>query len=164
MLQSGLINYNNIKKYKMKRTAFIIITLLAGTVTMAQENEAPLMDRSGVMELSRIIAVLLVVLFIAAFIITLIRQFLEYRVKNKMIERGVPESVVTQFLKPSAQNDSKYAPIKWFTTLAGIGVGLSLVNMTRPIGIHSLAIMSFSIAASFLAYFLFVRRAEKSEK
>jgi hypothetical protein len=48
--------------------------------------------------------------------------------------------------------------------LAGTGVGLTLVNYTMPLGVHSIAIMSFSIAASFLGYYLFIRKTREGEE
>ena len=53
---------------------------------------------------------------------------------------------------------------KWFAMLAGTGVGLTLVNYTMPLGVHSIAIMSFSIAASFLGYYLFIRKTREGEE
>ena len=51
--------------------------------------------------------------------------------------------------------------IKWFAILTGIGMGLTIINYTLPLGIHPLAIIAFSIAASFLGYFLFLKQDEK---
>jgi len=45
--------------------------------------------------------------------------------------------------------------------LTGIGLGLTIINYTLPLGIHSFAIIAFSIAASFLGYFLFLKQDEK---
>jgi hypothetical protein len=40
---------------------------------------------------------------------------------------------------------------------ASIGVGLILVRLIQPFGLHSLAILAFSIAAGFGAYYYFSR-------
>jgi hypothetical protein len=42
-----------------------------------------------------------------------------------------------------------------------LGAGLMIVNYTQPLGIHSLAIMAFSISLSFLGYYFFIRQAGK---
>jgi len=67
---------------------------------------------------------------------------------------------VEQFLQPGAK-DTKNQIIKWFLVLTGLGLGLTIISMTLPLGIHSMAIMSFSIALSFLGYYVFTKRTEK---
>jgi hypothetical protein len=39
-----------------------------------------------------------------------------------------------------------------------IGAGFVLVNVTLPLGIHSIAILCFCIAFGYLAYYFFVRK------
>ena len=57
--------------------------------------------------------------------------------------------------------EEKHINIKWFAILAGLGIGLLLVYYTKPLDIHSLAIMAFSISLSFLGYYFFVKQATK---
>jgi hypothetical protein len=45
--------------------------------------------------------------------------------------------------------------------MAAIGAGLILVSLTRPFGLHSLAILAFSMAAGFGAYYYFTRQPGK---
>jgi len=45
--------------------------------------------------------------------------------------------------------------------LTCIGIGLLIIDATLPLGIHSVAIMAFSIALSFLGYFMYIRRSDK---
>jgi hypothetical protein len=45
--------------------------------------------------------------------------------------------------------------------LAAIGAGLLMVSWVRPFGLHSLAILAFSVAAGFGAYYYFSRQKEK---
>ncbi|HEY4197118.1 MAG TPA: hypothetical protein VGM63_16365 [Mucilaginibacter sp.] len=90
-----------------------------------------------------------------------IKWLLDHRLKNKLIDKGAPEHVVSQLLQPVV-NDNKTTTIKWFALLIGLGTGLFFVNYYLPLGIHSLAIMCFSLAASFLGYYFYVSRKEKS--
>jgi hypothetical protein len=92
---------------------------------------------------------------------TFIRWLLDYRLKNKLIEKSAPDHVVSQLLQPIT-SDNKNVAIKWFALLMGLGTGLSFVDYFQPLGIHSLAIMSFSLAASFLGYYFYINRREKS--
>lgn len=114
-------------------------------------------------EFIRIAAMILVLYLLISFILTIIRSFLEFRLKSKMIDKGVTDKVVEQFLQPGSR-DIKTQAIKAFLLLAGIGVGLTAISLTLPVGIHSFAIMAFSLAASFLGYYFFILRSRKSEK
>ena len=100
--------------------------------------------------------VLTVVLF-SIVILTFIKLILDYRIKNKLIDKGASDSVISQLLQPAIKDNSQ-ATIKWIAILTGVGLGLSLVAAFQPLGIHSLAIMSLSLAASFLAYYIFINR------
>jgi hypothetical protein len=112
------------------------------------------------MELFRLISTVGVLIALMVFILALLKRILDFRIKNRITEKGVSESLAASLL--SEENGSaRNASFKWFTLLAGAGVGLTIVNYTMPLGIHSLAIMSFSIAGSFLGYYLFVRQNEK---
>lgn len=84
----------------------------------------------------------------------------DHRLKSKLIEKGVPENVVVQFLQ-TASNDSKTQAMKWFLVLTAIGLALTIINFTEPLGFHSVAIMAFCIALSFLGYYFFLRKTDK---
>jgi hypothetical protein len=94
------------------------------------------------------------------FVLTIIKQIMNYRLKNKVIEKAIPEQIVTSLFETDGK-EHKNANIKWFAILTGIGVGLTIVYYTLPLGIHSLAIIAFCMAASFLSYFIFLKRTEK---
>ena len=77
-----------------------------------------------------------------------------------MIEKNVPDNVVEHFLQNN-ESDPKGRAIKWFLILSGIGAGLTIITFFLPVGIHSIAIMVFSIAFSFLAYFYYLKQSGK---
>lgn len=110
-------------------------------------------------EYFRIITAIFVLYLMITFIITIIKTILDFRLKSRMVDKGVSDKVVEQFLQPQ-NRDAKTQAIKAFLILAGIGVGLTAINFTSPLGIHSFAIMAFSIALSFLGYFYFIKRSE----
>ncbi len=105
-------------------------------------------------------AVILALYLILTFILTFAKSIMDNRLKARMIEKGVSDKVVEQLLQPDGK-DVKGQAMKSFLLLSGIGLGLSIINFFRPIGIHSIAIMSFSIALSFLGYYYFLKRSEK---
>jgi len=111
-------------------------------------------------ETFKICATIIVVGLFMIFILTIMKRILDHRLKNKILERGITDSVALSILQTNP-NENRNINIKWFAILAGLGAGLTLVNFTLPLGIHSLAIMTFCIAASFLGYFFFLKQSER---
>jgi hypothetical protein len=124
------------------------------------EDSKTIIDKDFMRELLTESGVLLGIFIFTTFFLTIIRSALDSRLKNKLIDKGASENVVTQLLQP-LKTDSKLEPLKWFSILAGIGLGLALIDAFQPLGIHSLAIMSFSLAAAFLAYYFFTKKTDK---
>lgn len=108
-------------------------------------------------EVFRVCATIFVVLAFMVFILAIIKRILEYRLKNKIVDKGIPENIVSSILQTNT-SESGNMNIRWFAILAGLGAGLTIVNYTLPLGIHSLAIMSFCIAISFLGYFFYLKK------
>jgi len=111
-------------------------------------------------ELFQIAAAIFVVGMFMYFIINIMKRIFEHRLKNKIVDKGISENIAHSILETKT-GENKYANIKYFAILAGIGIGLTGVNYTQPLGFHSLAIMAFSISLSFLGYYLFIRNTEK---
>lgn len=114
------------------------------------------------MEKFRIISTILVLILFMVFIMTLIQRFMDYRVKNKIVEKGISEELANSILS-SGPVENGNANFKWFTLLAGLGLGLTIIYYTQPLGIHSMAIMAFALSASFLGYYLFTRSLSKKD-
>lgn len=111
-------------------------------------------------EVFNISATILVVILVMIFTISILKRMLEYRLKNKIVDSGITENIASALLQPDTQED-RTINIKWFSILAGIGTGLTIINYTLPLGVHSMAIMSFSIAFSFLGYHYYLSRSKK---
>lgn len=112
-------------------------------------------------EVFQICAAIFVMLAVMAFILTFLKKILEHRLKNRILDKGIPENLVTSLLQTDTPGNEKHINIKWFAILAGLGTGLLLVYYTKPLDIHSLAIMAFSISLSFLGYYFFIRQSGK---
>jgi hypothetical protein len=76
------------------------------------------------------------------------------------VEKGIPENIASSILQTSP-NENRNINIKWFALLTGLATGLTIIYYTLPLGIHSLAIMAFCIAAGFLGYYFFLKRSDK---
>jgi hypothetical protein len=145
----------------MKKITVIIVALFASVAVKAQDTQRPynmFYDRQLMNDLVRTVSVLSVFLLIAIVLITLVRKRLDFVLKSKMIDKGVSESLAAQFLDTSKKNN-KTVTIKWFTILCGIGTGLALIQMFQPYGVHSLTIMVFCIAASFLGFYFYLKQS-----
>lgn len=104
---------------------------------------------------------ILLPLFAIALVVTMAiqitRYVLDYRLKNKIIDRGISEQIASSLLEKSV-TDKKEDSIKWAFLLLGLGGGLTVAYQTMPLDIHSLAIMAFSLGLSYLAYYLYLRK------
>jgi hypothetical protein len=144
----------------MKKLLSTTIILCFAFAARAQDNFDPLKDRQLYFDTLNISAVLLGIYLISSFIQRLLRQYYNYRIKNRMLDKGTEENIVRQLLQPDKKDNKNYI-LQWFCMLAAIGAGLLLVNWIRPYGLHSLAILAFSVAAGFGAYYYFSRQKEK---
>lgn len=103
------------------------------------------------------------ILFIGFLIFTLtslVKYFLDFRLKNKMIDKGMSEQLSAYLFNINAQN--KYNEvIKIAILFCGIGTGLIFTHLTGPLNLHSLAIMAISIGLSYFAYFFYLRKTGK---
>ena len=122
-----------------------IITLQAQTASYINED------------MFNICATILVVALAMVFVLSLVKKIFAQRLKNKIIEKGIPESLAESVLKSGSADDGD-ANLKWCLILTGLGVGLGVVHYTTPLGLHSLAILSLSIAAGFFCYFIYTKR------
>lgn len=140
----------------MKKILSLVAIVATPFVVCAQDGYSTEFDR----KIFEICATIFVVGLFMIFILTIMKRILDHRLKNKILERGITDSVALSILQTNP-NENRNINIKWFAILAGLGAGLTIVNFTRPLGIHSLAIMAFCIAVSFLGYFYYLKQSEK---
>jgi drug/metabolite transporter (DMT)-like permease len=145
----------------MKKILATIPASLVGCIVNAQDNGQPVYLMRYDSEMFKMAATIFVLGMFMFFIITIMKRIFEHRLKNKIVDKGISENIAHSILETKATEDNKYANVKWFAILAGIGLGLTGVNYTQPLGFHSLAIMAFSISLSFLGYYFFIRYSEK---
>lgn len=144
----------------MKKLLFTTLILCVAFAAHAQENFNPLTDRQFYFDTLNIIGILSGLYIISSFIQRLFKQYYGYRIKNRMLDKGTEENIVKELLQPDKKDNKDYV-LQWFCMLAAIGAGIFLVTWIRPFGLHSLAILAFSMAAGFGAYYYFSRQTEK---
>jgi hypothetical protein len=140
----------------MKRIFAIVALLIAAFTANAQDR------RIDVMETMRAVAVISVLVILILFILTFLKYILDSRIKNRIIEKGIPDSLAASLLS-NTKKDDKLQTLKWFCLLAATGLGLMLVYYTLPLDIHSFAIMCFSIALGYLGYYFIQKQQSPKE-
>lgn len=139
------------------KPAFLTIIAITSTIAAsAQDNSIVPIDK----DIQVMTGLIIVIALISFTILAIIKRWMEYRLKNKLIDSGLSENIINAVLQ-DATNRNKNSNIKWFAILAGVGTALTIINYTLPLGIHSLAIMTFCVSASFLCYFFFLKYADK---
>ena len=146
----------------MKKRLLIAIILFAPFAGNAQSLYEMPNGRTFSRQLFEIPSMMLIFYLITVFILTIIKLILDHRLKMKMIDKGVSDKLAEQFLQPNKKDD-KIRTIKWFFVLAGIGVGLTLTSIFLPVGVHSVAIMAFSLALSFIGYYKYLKRGQNEQ-
>ena len=140
----------------MKRTITFLILIFSVISANAQGTGTDSINE----DVFRIVASIFTVALFMIFILQLLKRILDHRLKNKIVDKGIPESIASSILQTETVGE-KEINIKWFALLAGTGIGLLIVNYTQPLGIHSLAIMALSISAGFLGYYFFLWKTGK---
>lgn len=143
LLTSGLILLTTVPAFAQNKT-------IAATQSNPIEPLAP-------EPIAGIILPILLIIFLVFMLISLIKYFLEYRLKNKLIDRGMSEQLSAYLLNKNDQ-EKQNEVIKLAILFCGIGTGLTMTYLTAPIHLHSLAFMAFSLGLSYLAYFFYLRR------
>ena len=143
----------------MKKISLTVVVSLLAIVTQAQqrENFDPFKDRDFLFDVLHIGTMLIAIYLIASFILQIFKAGMTARIKNRMLDKGTEENIVKELLQPDKKEDKNYI-LQWFFIMVAIGVAFLLLMLTSPFGLHSLAIIAFSIAAGFGAYYYFTRR------
>jgi len=144
-----------------KLFATISVITMAIAARADDNNFDPFKDRQFIFDAFNICAVLLVIYLLSSFILRIIKQSLEFKLKNKILDKGATEPIVVQLMQPETKKEKRNYLLQWFFILAAIGVGFSAMSLSKPFGLHSLAIMAFSIAAGFGSYYFFTRETSK---
>ena len=137
----------------MKKITIALSLLLSGLVTHAQTRDEQFFWNNKLVDACAILFTFVLIVF---FVLALFKRVFDYRLKNKVIDKQVTEGMALSVLGSIEPKEGKFVNVKWFAILGGIGAGLLIVDYTKPLGIHSIAIMFLSIAFSFLGYHLFV--------
>ena len=140
---------------KISITGFIsLLAISVRAQEQIKENFEPFKDRDFMFDALHICTSIVVIYLVSYFILQIIKNAMSFRIKHRILDKGTEENIVRQLLQPDKKGNQNYT-LQWFFMLAAIGVGLVLVKIIQPFGLHSLAILAFSIAAGFGSYYYF---------
>ncbi|AFL82598.1 hypothetical protein Aeqsu_3164 [Aequorivita sublithincola DSM 14238] len=141
------------------KKSFLTLTAIASTFAATAQNDSiSTIDK----DILVMIGMLVLIALVSFTVLTIIKRWMDYRLKNKLIDNGLSENIINSILQDDT-NRNKNSNIKWFAILVGVGTALTIINYTLPLGIHSIAIMTFSVSASFLGYFFFLKYSAKQK-
>jgi hypothetical protein len=145
----------------MKKISLTVAVFLVTIAAQAQDHEnfEPFRDRDFLFDVLHISTMLIAIYLIASFILQIFKAGMTARIKNRMLDKGTEENIVKELLQPDKKENKNYI-LQWFFIMVAIGVAFLLLMLTSPFGLHSLAIIAFSIAAGFGAYYYFTKHNE----
>ena len=145
---------------KITITASVFLLALAAHA-QTPENFEPFKSRDFLFDVLHISTFLIGMYLITSFLLQMFKSGMSSRIKNRMLDKGTEENIVRELLQPDKKENKNYI-LQWFFMLIAIGIAFLLLMLTGPFGLHSLAIMAFSIAAGFGAYYYFTRQKTDS--
>jgi hypothetical protein len=140
------------------KKALLVIAMLGGSlVTFAQDKPEPLVSRELIFDVVHICSVIVIIYLISSFIVQLVRRNFDFRLKSRILEKQPGEEIVSKLVEPDKTNP-RQTLLQWVCALLGVGVGFTLMNFNQPFGLHSLAIMAFSVAGGLGLYYILTKR------
>jgi len=137
----------------MKKLITVIPALLIFAAARAQDKSGLLIDQGFLVDTFHIASTIFLLYLCFNFVLELLQRNLDHRIKSKAIAAGASETMVSRLLARK-KKDIRRGTLAWVCVLLAIGLGLSIINLTLPFGLHSVAIMAFSIGAGLLAFYL----------
>ena len=95
---------------------------------------------------------------IMSFVYFILKIIFDNKLKNKIINRGLPESSLDSFFK-SDKTEEKKNEIKWILILSSCAIGFMIIYYTLPFGFHSISILLTSIAIGMISNLFFNRKS-----
>ena len=144
-----------------KKLITAIPALLIFAAARAEDKSEPIIDRSFVIDAFHIGATLFLLYICFNFVLDLLQRSLDHRLKNKVIDAGSSETMASRLLNRK-KKDIRISVLAWVCVLLAIGTGLSIINLTLPFGLHSVAILACSIGVGLLVFYVISGRQRRT--
>jgi hypothetical protein len=137
----------------MKKLTTVMLCIFIFGAARADERGGFPIDRDFLVDAFHIGATIFLLYLCFNFILELLQRNLDHRIKSRAIAAGSSETMVGRLLARQ-KKDFRRGALAWICVLLAIGLGLTIINLTLPFGLHSVAILAFSIGAGLLAFYL----------
>jgi len=144
-----------------KKLITIIPAMLIFAAARAEDRNGFPIDRDFMVDAFHIGATLFLLYLCFNFVLDILQRNLDHRIKSRAIAAGSSETMVGRLLARQ-KKDFRRGALAWICVLLAIGLGLSIINLTLPFGLHSMAILAFSIGAGLLAFYVISGRQRKN--
>ena len=104
----------------------------------------------------KVIVVIFIIVLIMWFTVTILKRLLEHKLKNKILDKEISQDLASAVLNTESNNETQNS-VKWFIIVTATGGGLFITNQYLPLGLHSIGIMTISIAVGFLLYIVYLK-------
>lgn len=138
---------------------FLLTLFVSSSFGAFAQNSNRMIDKGTFEELVRNIVLLLMLYIVTNFILSMIRLFLNDRLKRKIVENDTSETIVAQLL--INKKDEKGNSLKLFCALTAIGVGLGIIDCYNLSDIPALMTTIFCLAIGFIVHFYLSSRLQK---
>jgi ABC-type Fe3+-siderophore transport system permease subunit len=112
----------------MKKVKILAALLLAASPVFAQGGKQNSLSDPEVL---RVVSAISFVILFVVFILASQKRYLDHKLKNKIVDKGVSENIAASILQTNP-HENRNSNIKWFLLLSGIGAGLHRKN-TQPL-------------------------------
>lgn len=113
---------------------------------------ATVTDQQAILFALNALAILLAIYIAASFLLSLVRLFLGDRLRRALLEKNASEQVVALMLPTTI--GMRETALKWSCLLIAGALGLTVCHYSQPMGLHWAIIMSLSLAAGLLVYYV----------
>ncbi|WAC09253.1 hypothetical protein [Dyadobacter pollutisoli] len=138
----------------MKKILLILSTALFPTLANAQTQGSMHIDRDQI----ALAVTVLIIAVILAFLLELVKRYLDYRLKEKVVESGVTQELASLLLHRD-QQDLLRTCIKWLAIFLGLACGFTIVAVAQLPIWGALAVIAFCLSGGFLGYYLFLKKS-----
>jgi hypothetical protein len=139
----------------MKKLLILFLLINASISANAQGKFDFSTDRELMFDALHSIVAVIALYISVAFILSLIRLWMNYQLRKKLLENEASADIITQILLNKSENLN---PLKWFIILVFIGIGLLIISFLGPLDMLSVIIMTLCIAFGFLSYYFVGKR------
>ena len=141
----------------MKKIITIILPCLVTLASFGQSHDPndPHYNKVIPDKFIEIPGLILLVCLAVQLLLTIIKMFLDNRLKAKMIDKEVPEELIKQVIQPNHAEMIMDA-LKWVLLLAGLAAGIFTASLF-PIGILTIAVIVSGAALGFLVYYFLLK-------